>query len=162
MCGISGIWDLDKNRSSDLPKIIRKMSGTLESRGPDDQGIWINNVNKICFGHKRLSILDLSQLGRQPMVKDRFVITYNGEIYNFKEIRKELESTKLKIRFNSNSDTEVILNACIAWGIEKTLSKISGMFAFALWDKKYKQLYLVRDKFGMKPLYLTFKKVEEP
>ena len=77
MCGISGIWDLDKNRSSDLPKIIRKMSGTLESRGPDDQGIWINNVNKICFGHKRLSILDLSQLGRQPMVKDRFVITYN-------------------------------------------------------------------------------------
>ena len=157
MCGISGIWDLDKNRSSDLPKIIRKMSGTLESRGPDDQGIWINNVNKICFGHKRLSILDLSQLGRQPMVKDRFVITYNGEIYNFKEIRKELESTKLKIRFNSNSDTEVILNACIAWGIEKTLSKISGMFAFALWDKKYKQLYLVRDKFGMKPLYLTFK-----
>ena len=91
------------------------------------------------------------------MVKDRFVITYNGEIYNFKEIRKELESTKLKIRFNSNSDTEVILNACIAWGIEKTLSKISGMFAFALWDKKYKQLYLVRDKFGMKPLYLSFK-----
>ena len=77
------------------------MSGTLESRGPDDQGIWINNVNKICFGHKRLSILDLSQLGRQPMVKDRFVITYNGEIYNFKEIRKELESTKLEIRFNT-------------------------------------------------------------
>ena len=103
MCGISGIWDLDKNRSSDLPKIIRKMSGTLESRGPDDQGIWINNVDQICFGHKRLSILDLSQLGRQPMVKDRFVITYNGEIYNFKEIRKELESTKLKIRFNSKT-----------------------------------------------------------
>ena len=77
------------------------MSGTLESRGPDDQGIWINNVNKICFGHKRLSILDLSKLGRQPMVKDRFVITYNGEIYNFKEIRKELESTKLEIRFNT-------------------------------------------------------------
>ena len=72
------------------------------------------------------------------MVKDRFVITYNGEIYNFKEIRKELKSVKLKIRFNSNSDTEVILNACIAWGIEKTLSKISGMFAFALWDKKQK------------------------
>ena len=153
MCGISGIWDLDKNRSSNLTGIINKMSGCLNNRGPDDQGTWVNNKFKICFGHKRLSIIDLSKFGRQPMVKGRYVITYNGEIYNFKDIRKELESLKLKISFNSNSDTEVILNACIAWGVEKTLSKISGMFAFALWDKKVKKLYLVRDKFGMKPLY---------
>ena len=99
MCGISGIWDLDKNRSSNLTGIINKMSGCLNNRGPDDQGTWVNNKFKICFGHKRLSIIDLSKFGRQPMVKDRYVITYNGEIYNFKDIRKELESLKLKISF---------------------------------------------------------------
>ena len=150
MCGIVG--DTNGNRAG-----VERASSTLTHRGPDQSDMIVND--QVVFGHQRLSIIDVSIAGKQPMIvrNGECCITYNGEIYNFKEIRKELESTKLKIRFNSNSDTEVILNACIAWGIEKTLSKISGMFAFALWDKKYKQLYLVRDKFGMKPLYLTFK-----
>ena len=129
------------------------MSGTLESRGPDDQGIWINNVNKICFGHKRLSILDLSQLGRQPMVKDRFVITYNGEIYNYLEIKEELK--KEGKHFKSNCDTEVLVHLYEEYGLNAP-KFINGNFAFAIYDLKKNELILGRDRFGIRPLFYTY------
>ncbi|MDP7197346.1 MAG: asparagine synthase (glutamine-hydrolyzing), partial [SAR202 cluster bacterium] len=109
----------------------------------------------IIFGHQRLSILDLSRAGSQPMKSGsgRFIITYNGEIYNHLEIRKELNRLNLNIKWKSNSDTETLLEALELWGIEKTLDKTVGMFAFGIWDKKYRILTLARDRMGEKPLY---------
>ena len=157
MCGITGFWNLKKNSSHrTLENIINNMSDVLKNRGPDDKGSWIDPKNNISFGHRRLSIIELSKLGRQPMESKnkRYVIVFNGEIYNFLDIKKELIENKVK--FFSNSDTEVLVEAIAYWGINKTLEKISGMFAFSLWDKKNKQLYLVRDRFGIKPLYFSF------
>ena len=142
MCGITGFWNLKKNSSHrTLENIINNMSDVLKNRGPDDKGSWIDSKNNISFGHRRLSIIELSKLGRQPMESKnkRYVIVFNGEIYNFLDIKKELIENKVK--FFSNSDTEVLVEAIAYWGINKTLEKISGMFAFSLWDKKNKQLY---------------------
>jgi asparagine synthase (glutamine-hydrolysing) len=130
------------------------MRDTLVHGGPDDAGIFIDKDFPVALGHRRLSILDLSSLGHQPMDFENLVITYNGEVYNFKEIRKELEKEGYK--FISNSDTEVILKAFHRWGFS-AVHKFRGMFASALWDKKDKRLILCRDRIGVKPLYYYYK-----
>ena len=156
MCGIVGFWNLKNKGSMNIQNIICNMTDTLKSRGPDDKGIWIDKNNNISFGHRRLSIIELSKLGKQPMESKnkRYIISFNGEIYNFQEIKQKLKEEKVK--FKSNSDTEVLIEAISNWGIKKTLIEISGMYAFALLDKKYKKIYLVRDRFGIKPLYFSF------
>ncbi len=128
------------------------MLATIEHRGPDDRGTWHSSDEGVHFGHHRLAILDLSSKGHQPMADEtgRVWITYNGEIYNFKEIREELIAKGH--RFASDTDTEVVIKAYLEWGME-TVSRFRGMFAFALWDTHLKQLFLVRDRAGVKPLY---------
>ncbi|MBN1684174.1 MAG: asparagine synthase (glutamine-hydrolyzing) [Gammaproteobacteria bacterium] len=149
MCGITGIAFAKKCQL----KFIENMTSSLATRGPNDSGIWLDEGQEIALGHRRLSIIDLSPAGHQPMFSHsgRFVITYNGEIYNYIEIRKEL--IKKGHHFTGSSDTEVILAAIEEWGIEQSVKKFDGMFAFAVWDRKEKILYLARDKFGEKPLY---------
>jgi asparagine synthase (glutamine-hydrolysing) len=152
MCGISGLF-LSDNRYGALSNLCRAMVHTQQHRGPDDQGVWCSERAPIGFGHARLSILDLSPKGHQPMLSKsgRFAICYNGEVYNFKAIRDEL--TSLGHPFESECDTEVILAAIEEWGVVKSAQKMRGMFAFALWDERAKSLHLVRDRVGIKPLY---------
>lgn len=154
MCRITGFWDLSFKGEYNLPQIALSMRDTLIHGGPDDGGIYIEPQQGLALAHRRLSILDLSPLGHQPMEFENLVITYNGEVYNFKEIRNELEN--LGYTFKSNTDTEVVLKAFHKWGIN-AVHKFRGMFAFAVWDKKKKELILVRDKIGVKPLYWYFK-----
>ena len=150
MCGIAGIAFLN---SKDSLQFIYAMTKSMRLRGPDDEGILIDEANGFTFGHRRLSILDLSPAGHQPMrsKSGRYVITYNGEIYNYLEIRDQLYSKG--VRFCGHSDTEVMLAAFEEWGIAKSIKLFNGMFAFAVWDNKEKKLYLARDRFGEKPLY---------
>ncbi|MCP4105927.1 MAG: asparagine synthase (glutamine-hydrolyzing) [Desulfobacteraceae bacterium] len=152
MCGIAGLLN-PKEYRNELSNILWNMSDKLVHRGPDDKGVWIDSFSGVGLAHRRLSILDLSPEGHQPMISScgRFVITYNGEIYNFKELRKELEI--FGHCFRGNSDTEVILAAIAQWGIERAVEKFIGMFAFGLWDKKEQKMSLVRDRLGIKPLY---------
>jgi len=154
MCRITGFLDLSYKGDYSLSQIATSMRDTLMHGGPDDAGLYLEPQNGLALAHRRLSILDLSPLGHQPMEFDNLVITYNGEVYNFKEIRKELEN--LGYTFKSNTDTEVILKAFHKWGID-AVHKFRGMFAFAIWDKKNKKLTLVRDRIGVKPLYWYFK-----
>ena len=155
MCGISGIYNF-LNKDLDGKKIIKKIIRIQNTRGPDNSNLWGSECNKVYFGHNRLSIIDLSNDANQPFVsKDKnYSITFNGEIYNYKSIKEELE--KKNIFFKSKSDTEVILESYKYWGIN-FLSKLRGMFAFAIWDNLNKKLILVRDPFGIKPLYYTKK-----
>jgi len=152
MCGITGFYS--KNLST-FNNAILKMNSALYHRGPDFSGIWQDRSAGIVFGHQRLSILDLSPAGNQPMISNsgRYIITYNGEFYNHLEIRKELNEMNLNINWQSNSDTETFLEAIEYWGIDSALKKVVGMFACALWDKKNRSLTLVRDRMGEKPLY---------
>jgi asparagine synthase (glutamine-hydrolysing) len=138
MCRIVGFIDFNFNNSYSLEEIIRAMRDTLIHGGPDDAGIFIDKDFPVALGHRRLSILDLSPLGHQPMEFENLVITYNGEVYNFKEIKRELEKEGYK--FISNSDTEVILKAFHRWGFS-AVHKFHGMFAFVLWDKKRQKAY---------------------
>ncbi len=154
MCGIAGVLYAEPEIGDDpLSAIVKRMADTLIHRGPDDSGVWVDARSGIGLGHRRLSILDLSAAGHQPMVSanQRYVISYNGEIYNFLEIRAELE--KKGVSFNGHSDTEVLLESIVHEGLDKTLEKLNGMFAFALWDKEERSLTLVRDRIGKKPLY---------
>lgn len=152
MCGIVGIWDY-KNKIS--RGTLEKMRNSLSHRGPDDAGIFIDEKNNIGFGHQRLSIIDLSKAGHQPMSNEEGTvwIVHNGEIYNFQELRKTLKN--LGYKFKSKSDTEVILHSYQEWGVN-CLEKFNGMFAFAIWDKKKEKLFLCRDRVGVKPLYYYF------
>lgn len=129
------------------------MTNTLVHRGPDDFDVWTDSKIGVALGHRRLSILDLSVAGRQPMTSEsgRFVITYNGEIYNFRELRRELED--LGHEFRGHSDTEVVLATIVEWGIENALQRLNGMFAFGVWDVEQRTLTLARDRVGEKPLY---------
>ena len=129
------------------------MAALVESRGPDDSGEWADPDAGIALGHQRLAIIDLSPGGRQPMVSagGDLVVAYNGEVYNFRELRAELESAGAS--FRGDSDTEVLLEACAAWGIERAIGRCIGMFAFALWDRRARRLHLARDRLGIKPLY---------
>ena len=150
MCGICG-WLT--NEQGDLRfEHLKAMLGVLSHRGPDDSGTYFGAGNRVGFGHNRLSILDLSERGHQPMENPETgdVLIFNGEIYNFKKLRRELE--KLGCHFSSQSDTEVLLNSFAAWSIS-CLDKLEGMYAFALWSKKAETLHLVRDPMGVKPLY---------
>ena len=152
MCGINGFYSLSSFISDD---VISKMNLAISHRGPDSNGFWSDKESGIFFGHSRLSIIDLSAAGNQPMKSNsgRFILTYNGEIYNHLEIRKELEESSSDIKWKGNSDTETLLEAIDFWGTEMTLKKIQGMFAFGLWDQKKRCLILARDRIGEKPLY---------
>lgn len=132
------------------PAILKKMTDAIAHRGPDGEGQWTDR--NIGIGHRRLAVLDLSSAGNQPMVSSdgRYVISYNGEIYNYRELRAELKA--IGVEFYSDSDTEVLLYALITWGTA-ALNKLNGMFAFALWDRKKEKLLLARDRYGIKPLY---------
>ncbi len=129
------------------------MGDALALRGPDDRGVWSDPAAGIALAHRRLSIVDLSPLGHQPMVSScgRWVIAFNGEIYNFSELRAELEQAGRS--FRGQSDTEVIVEGCALWGVAETVRRLWGMFAIALWDRKERRLHLVRDRLGIKPLY---------
>ncbi|MGB5030383.1 MAG: asparagine synthetase B, partial [Chitinophagaceae bacterium] len=149
MCGITGFLDFQKRTSLST---LREMTDAMHHRGPDDAGyeIFEHTDFTIGFGQRRLSILDLSPLGHQPMHFGDLVVNFNGEIYNFKEIRKELEEKGYS--FNSWSDTEVILKGYHCWGLD-VLQKLIGMFAIALDDKSKEKIFLIRDRAGIKPLY---------
>ena len=154
MCGILGI--IDKNNSIDR-NIFEKALNLLKHRGPDNKGIF--HDKNFYLGHRRLSILDLSNVASQPMISKckNYVIIFNGEIYNFLELRNEL--SKKGYRFYTNCDTEVLLNAFIEYGIE-VVNKLNGMFSFCVYDKKKTTFYLVRDRFGIKPLYYYLDKTK--
>jgi asparagine synthase (glutamine-hydrolysing) len=141
--------------SSTFDDVIVKMNSAISHRGPDTSGTWTGKNSGIIFGHQRLSIIDLSVAGNQPMQSNsgRFILTYNGEVYNHLEIRRELEKDNSNTKWKGNSDTETLLEAIDFWGIEVTLKKIDGMFAFGLWDQKMRCLILARDRIGEKPLY---------
>jgi asparagine synthase (glutamine-hydrolysing) len=155
MCGFTGYFGgTDFDRID--PKIqLKKMADTLIHRGPDSEGYWMDGDAHIALAHRRLAILDLSPQGHQPMtsVSSRYVIAFNGEIYNHLDIRTELDNKLQGSTWRGHSDTETLLAAIEFWGVEDTLKNCVGMFAFALWDHKEQALYLVRDRFGEKPLY---------
>ncbi len=151
MCGIAGILNL--NRQPVNIEILKKMTSVIEHRGPDGEGYW--HDSNIGFGHKRLAIIDLTPNGNQPMINDdeNLIIIYNGEVYNFPELRKILKS--LGYKFHSRTDTEVILKSYQHWG-NKCVEKFNGMFAFAIWDRKKKTLFAARDRYGIKPFYYRY------
>ena len=161
MCGLAGFVSECTDERDET--ILQRMTSVIKHRGPDDAGYWYDAEQRIGLGHRRLAIVDLSPAGHQPMVSHsgRYVIAFNGEIYNHRSLRTELErcGTKNlnlgpgKIRWRGHSDTEVMLGALEQWGLQESLSKFNGMFAFALWDRQEHVLHLARDRFGEKPLY---------
>jgi asparagine synthase (glutamine-hydrolysing) len=154
MCGIVGFWDISRQISNEkLPEIVQQMANAIVYRGPDSTGNWVDTDKGIALGHQRLAIVDLSPQGHQPMIcnDDRYVIVFNGEVYNFLELRRELEF--LGHNFRSHSDTEVMLASFSQWGVEAAVKRFNGMFAFAVWDCEERLLYLGRDRLGEKPLY---------
>lgn len=173
MCGFAGFLDRSENTSAEaLAEIVGRMNDTLFHRGPDDGGVWTDSTACVALGHRRLSILDLSAAGHQPMISrsGRFVVAFNGEIYNHLDIRRELEAGIEEVdhplfdrphsghqptapAWRGHSDTETLLAAVEAFGVGEALKKFVGMFAFALWDRHDKVLYLARDRMGEKPLY---------
>ena len=152
MCGIAGFWS-PSLVSSARREAVRGMTQRLAHRGPDADGHWVPADTPIALGHRRLSILDLSAAGAQPMwsASGRYVITFNGEIYNFRELRERLHAAGAA--FRGTSDTEVLLAGFDAWGVTATLRAAVGMFGFAVWDVREQELMLVRDRIGEKPLY---------
>jgi asparagine synthase (glutamine-hydrolysing) len=152
MCGINGFYSKSLSNFDD---VIVKMNSAISHRGPDTNGTWSDKNSGIVLGHQRLSIIDVSSSGNQPMQSSsgRYILTYNGEIYNYLKIRKELEMNNANIKWKGNSDTEILLESIGFWGIELTLQKIQGMFAFGIWDQKMRRLILARDRIGEKPLY---------
>lgn len=151
MCGIAGIFlQTPSLNAAKMEAIAGQMADALIARGPDGRGVWVDAASGVALSHRRLAIIDLSPEGHQPMVSasGRYVISFNGEIYNYRELRAQLDSS-----WRGQSDTEVLLAAIEAWGIEKTLQKANGMFAFAVWDNREKTLILARDRMGEKPLY---------
>ncbi len=154
MCGITGFLSPSDHFSAPaLQAQVEHMSQTLSHRGPDQSGTWTHAPSGLALGFRRLAILDLSPTGHQPMqsASGRYIIVFNGEVYNFKELRAELR--KHGASFKGGSDTEVLLASIEAWGIKKALQRFNGMFALALWDTKTRTLYLARDRMGIKPLY---------
>lgn len=156
MCGFAGFFQKG-TISYDLDSQAKLMSDQIISRGPDDVGIWSDTAFGVAMAHRRLSIIDLSNAGHQPMMSEsgRFVISYNGEIYNHNELRDEIDKDSLLVHggWRGHSDTETLLACIEIWGVDKALTKLVGMFAFAVWDRKTNDLYLARDRLGEKPLY---------
>ncbi len=155
MCGIAGYYEPGGLTEESSRRELAAMSSAIAHRGPDGSGQWIDESAGIALVHRRLAVIDLSSAGSQPMVSagGRWVISYNGEIYNFEELRRELERCSGCLNWNGHSDTEVLLAAIEHWGIETAVRRLDGMFAFALWDRKERTLWLARDRFGEKPLY---------
>jgi asparagine synthase (glutamine-hydrolysing) len=155
MCGIAGLLRPGGGDESMLAGYAKRMADTLAHRGPDASGIWTDAAAGVAFGHRRLSILDLTQAGAQPMLSDcgRFAVTFNGEIYNHLDIRAELEAGGARPNWRGHSDTETLLVAVRQWGVAAALPRFIGMFAFALWDKQEQTVTLCRDRFGEKPLF---------
>src|SRR5215470_590872 len=162
MCGIAGaVGRIHEDSAPPAPggaewltRLVARISDAERHRGPDGSGLWHTTGQEVVFGHRRLAILDLSEAGAQPMVdrESGCAITYNGEIYNFREIRRELEA--LGEEFRSSGDTEILLKAYRRWGIE-SVKRLRGIFALALWDPRSRAVHLVRDQMGIKPLYWT-------
>ena len=155
MCGISGALGSPSDNIQNIA-LIKKIIDIQKSRGPDNNNYWISDDKKVIFGHNRLSIIDLSADANQPLVSEdkNYIITFNGEIYNYKDLKKEL--VKKNVSFKTNSDTEVIIQSYKYWGL-KCLEYFRGMFAFAIYDKLKKKIILARDPFGIKPLYFVKK-----
>ena len=154
MCGLAGFWHPDSSSTeAALRAAAGRMADALVHRGPDDRGTWADEQTGIALGFRRLAILDLSPTGHQPMLSrdDRYVVVFNGEIYNYQDLRAELEG--LGARFRGTSDTEVMLAGIVQWGIAATIAKLWGMFAIALWDRHDRTLWIARDRLGKKPLY---------
>ena len=156
MCGLTGF--VAAAGSVELLPAVRRMCDAIAHRGPDDSGEWIDSELGIAIGFRRLAIIDISPAGHQPMVSasGRYVATLNGEIYNFEELRRELHEAGMAPAFRGHSDTEVMLAAFEAWGVEAAVKRFNGMFAIALWDRELHRLQLVRDRMGVKPLYYGF------
>jgi len=151
MCGIAGFLSHREAVEEDLLRIAENMADRLRHRGPDDAGAWADAGAGIALGHRRLAILDLSPEGRQPMVSrsGRWVLTYNGEVYNYRRLREDLPD----VPWRGSSDTEVVLAAVDRWGLEPAVDRFVGMFAMAIWDRSERRLHLVRDRLGIKPVY---------
>ena len=151
MCGIIGALGTIPEK-----RIFEKARDTLRHRGPNDRGTYYDNDERVALGHRRLSIIDLSKAGHQPFFSndERFVITFNGEIYNYIEIKEELKN---HYAFKTKTDTEVILASYIYWG-EKCVEHFNGMFALAIWDKKERKLFCARDRLGIKPFFYSVTK----
>lgn len=161
MCGLAGFFKGQIFSSSEnVYSCLKNMTDAIQHRGPDSEGFWYQTDDKIALGHRRLSILDLSEAGHQPMLSDdgRYVIAFNGEIYNHLEIREEIDKISPDIDWKGHSDTETLLKAIQLFGWEDSLKKLIGMFAIALWDNLNKSLFLGRDRFGEKPLYYGWQK----
>ena len=159
MCGIAGFVDATDFGAADMADATaRKMEASMLHRGPDAGDRWLDHDAGVALVHRRLSIIDLSAAGAQPMhsASGRYVLVYNGEVYNAEDLRPELEATG--IEFRGHSDTEVVLEGCARWGVERTVKRLIGMFAFALWDRQERRLWLVRDRMGIKPLYWSLDK----
>ncbi|MDP1615589.1 MAG: asparagine synthetase B, partial [Methylococcales bacterium] len=156
MCGIVGALSFNDSSFEVNESYIVTLRDTMIHRGPDGGGVWISPDHKVGLGHRRLSIIDLSEKANQPMSNEDGTIwlTYNGEIYNHAEIRKELEEIGGYVWKTDHSDTEVVLHAFEQWGIE-CLQRFRGMFAIAIWDSKKQELWLIRDRLGIKPLYYS-------
>lgn len=156
MCGIAGFWTLSGNDSH--KQHLREMTNAIAHRGPDASGYWSDSDSGIYLGHRRLSIVDLSEAGVQPMVSKcgRYVLAFNGEVYNHKELRKVLEKETGIAGWRGESDTETLLSAISRWGLDSAIARVSGMFAVVLWDRRERSLTLCRDRLGEKPLYYGF------
>ena len=151
MCGIVGYWD----KRGAAAAVVEQMALCIQHRGPDGAGVWLNQPGDLAMAHRRLAIIDLSQAGHQPMISPcgRFTLVFNGEIYNHSDLRADLEHEGGHFDWRGHSDTETLLAALRHWGLEKSLQRLNGMFAFALWDDQQQCLFLARDRLGEKPLY---------
>lgn len=155
MCGIVGFWSGRARPLYESLQTIEVMNRSLVHRGPDDSGVWHDPKSEIFLGHRRLSINDLSFAGHQPMASPsgRWILTFNGELYNHREIRLELNLSNTSLCWNGTSDTETLSKAIDFWGVDNTLEKLVGMFALSIWDQETRSLILVRDRYGEKPIY---------
>ena len=156
MCRIAGIINA-AYPINNLKSLVQSMCTALQHGGPDDEGMYTDTENNVCFGHRRLSIIDISAAGHQPMLyqQNRYIITYNGELYNYLLLKADLKA--MGFQFNTQSDTEVLLAAYTAWGTA-AFEKLEGMFAFAIYDRQLGTVVMVRDAAGIKPLYYAITK----
>jgi asparagine synthase (glutamine-hydrolysing) len=155
MCGFAGFLGGRWRGRDDAAAILARMSRSILHRGPDRSDLWLDETAGIGLAHNRLAIVDLTAAGNQPMISPsgRYVIVYNGEIYNHQQVRHELADAGVRRSWNGHSDTETLLAAIDAWGVRRALERSTGMFAFALWDRAERTLTLARDRLGEKPLY---------